>query len=48
MLLGGGKYLNGHRIKLQGYLGYRWLTGRMGLDAPGNNWTAMFQVEFGI
>lgn len=48
VLLGGGKYLNGHRIKLQGYLGYRWLTGRMGLDAPGNNWTAMFQVEFGI
>ncbi len=47
-LLGGGKYLNGHRIKLQTYIGYRWLDGRMGLDAPGNNWTAMFQVEFGI
>ena len=28
-LLGGGKYLNGHRIKLQTYIGYRWLDGRM-------------------
>ncbi len=47
-LLGAGKYLNGHRIKLQTYVGYRWLDAHMDLDAPGNNWTAMFQVEFGI
>jgi hypothetical protein len=48
LLLGSTKYLNGHRIKLQLYLGYRWIEQRMALDAPGNNWTGMFQVEFGI
>lgn len=47
-LLGLSKYLNGHRIKLQTYAGYRWLRSDMALDAPGNTWTAMFQVEFGI
>ncbi|MBL7952980.1 MAG: porin [Flavobacteriales bacterium] len=47
-LLGASKYLNGHRIKLQAYTGYRWTEGRMGLDHPGNNWTVLFQVEFGI
>lgn len=48
LLLGSSKYLNGHRIKLQTYLGYRWSFGQMALDHPGNNWTVMFQVEFGI
>lgn len=48
LLLGTTKYLNGHRIKLQLYGGYRWVERRMALDAPGNAWTAMFQVEFGI
>lgn len=47
-LLGCTKYLNGHRIKLQAYAGYRWQDGRMDLSAPGNSWTAMFQMEFGI
>lgn len=47
-LLGSTKYLNGHRIKVQLYLGYRWVEQRMALDAPGNSWTGMFQVEFGI
>lgn len=47
-LLGLNKYLNGHRIKLQGYVGYRWQQGLIQLDHPGNNWTAMFQIEFGI
>ncbi|MGV3636439.1 MAG: porin [Flavobacteriales bacterium] len=47
-LLGLSKYLNGHRIKLQAYAGYRWLRGYMALDGSGNAWTAMFQVEFGI
>jgi len=47
-LLGVTKYLNGHRIKLQTYVGYRWIDRHMAMDAPGNNWTAMFQVEFGI
>lgn len=47
-LVGASKYLNGHRIKLQTYVGYRWLDGMMMLDHPGNTWTALFQVEFGI
>ncbi len=47
-LLGASKYLSGHRIKLQTYLGYRWLNGQMDLGSTGNAWTAMFQVEFGI
>jgi phosphate-selective porin OprO/OprP len=47
-LLGATKYLNGHRIKLQSYIGYRWTDGRMRLGSSGNNWTAMLQVEFGI
>lgn len=47
-LLGASKYLNGHRIKLQAYTGYRWVDGRMALNEPGNNWTMLFQVEFGI
>ncbi|MBL7964030.1 MAG: porin [Flavobacteriales bacterium] len=47
-LLGSTKYLNGHRIKLQLYVGYRWLERRMDLDAGGNAWTTLFQVEFGI
>ncbi len=47
-LLGVNKYLNGHRIKLQWFGGYRWIEGRAGLDAAGNAWTTMFQVEFGI
>jgi phosphate-selective porin OprO and OprP len=45
-LLGGGKYLNGHRIKLQLYTGYRWFNAS--LDDPRSFWTTMFQVEFGI
>lgn len=48
MLLGATRYLNGHRIKLQCYTGYRWLKGNMATDGPGNSWTALFQVEFGI
>jgi phosphate-selective porin OprO and OprP len=46
VLLGGTKYLNGHRIKLQLYGGYRWFDARM--DDPASFWTTMFQVEFGI
>ena len=48
LLLGSSKYLNGHRIKLQLYVGYRWQEHQMALDAPGSAWTTMFQVEFGI
>ncbi|MCH7411186.1 OprO/OprP family phosphate-selective porin [Belliella sp. DSM 111904] len=48
VLLGYTHYLNGHRIKVQGNLGYRWLEGLYQLANSGNSWTGMFQVEFGI
>ncbi|HRH38547.1 MAG TPA: porin [Flavobacteriales bacterium] len=47
-LLGATRYINKHRVKLQTYIGYRWTLGDMALDHPGNNWTTMFQIEFGI
>lgn len=47
-LLGATRYLNGHRIKLQGYVGYRWTDSQPVLDHPGNSWTMLFQMEFGI
>ena len=48
VLLGSTKYLNGHRIKLQVYAGYRWTDAEMDFDHAGNAWTMLFQVEFGI
>jgi hypothetical protein len=48
LLLGSTKYINGHRIKLQLNVGYRWQDRRMALDNPGNSWSTTFQVEFGI
>ena len=47
-LVGVTRYINGHRIKIQGNVGYRWLDGEQQLDHPENNWTGMLQVEFGI
>lgn len=47
-LVGGTRYLRGHRIKLQLYAGYRWFGRHMALDGPGNAWTTLFQLEFGI
>jgi hypothetical protein len=47
-LLGVTRYINGHRIKLQAYAGYRWIDQQMDTSAPGNAWTMLFQVEFGI
>lgn len=47
-LVGVTRYLSGHRIKIQGNIGYRWLDGNQSLEHPGNNWTGMVQVEFGI
>ena len=47
-LLACTRYLNGHRIKLQAYTGYRWVNSNPSFDTPGNNWTLLFQVEFGI
>ncbi len=46
--LGGGRYFNGHRIKAQGHLSYRWRDGVIHTNHPGNRWGAIFQVEFGI
>ncbi len=48
MWLGWNKYLNGHRIKTQVLVRYRWLEGNMALGQPGNHWATMLQVEFGI
>jgi phosphate-selective porin OprO and OprP len=47
-LIGYTHYLNGHRIKIQGNFGYKWLQGLANLKQTGNSWTGMFQVEFGI
>jgi hypothetical protein len=47
-LIGYTYYINGHRIKLQGNVGYKWLEGFSSLENAGNSWTGMFQVEFGI
>ncbi|WP_373520210.1 porin [Aquiflexum sp.] len=48
VMMGYTYYLKGHRIKLQGNFGYKWLDGLSNLDNSGNSWTGMFQVEFGI
>ncbi|WP_040490469.1 porin [Indibacter alkaliphilus] len=47
-LLGFTHYVNGHRIKVQVNLGYKWLEGLARFENTGNSWTGMFQVEFGI
>lgn len=47
-LLGFTHYVNGHRIKIQANLGYKWLEGLAKFENTGNSWTGMFQVEFGI
>jgi hypothetical protein len=46
--LGWNRYLNGHRIKAQVFVRYRWLDGQMQLNHVGNHWATMLQVEFGI
>jgi phosphate-selective porin OprO/OprP len=47
-IVGVTRYLNGHRIKIQGNIGYKWLDGDHSFDQAGNHWTGMLQVEFGI
>lgn len=47
-ILGYTYYINRHRIKLQGNVGYKWLEGLSRFENAGNSWTGMFQVEFGI
>jgi len=46
--LGASRYFNGHRIKAQAHVVYRWRNGLPQFDGVGNRWGAMFQVEFGI
>lgn len=46
--LGGGKYFNGHRIKVQMHISYRWRDGIVATNHIGNRWGTIFQVEFGI
>lgn len=48
LLVGYTYYLKGHRIKLQGNIGYKWLEGLETIENTGNSWTGMFQMEFGI
>lgn len=46
--LGYTQYFNGHRIKVQGNLGYSWADDQVELIHTANFWFATFQVEFGI
>lgn len=46
--LGYTRYINGHRIKIQGNLGYSWADDEVELINTANFWFATFQVEFGI
>jgi hypothetical protein len=45
---GFSRYLNGHRIKLQGNIGYVWNNGQIQAVKLDDYWFAVFQVEFGI
>lgn len=47
-LVGLTRYINGHKIKVQGNLGYNWVDGEAHTSHRANHWIAMFQVEFGI
>jgi hypothetical protein len=42
------RYLNGHRIKVQGNFGYGWANNEWALLNSANFWFGTFQVEFGI
>jgi phosphate-selective porin OprO/OprP len=41
-------YVGGHRVKLQGNLGYFWANNQPLLSQTANYWFGLFQVEFGI
>ncbi len=41
-------YVGGHRVKLQGNLGYSWTNNQPLLSQTTNYWFGLFQVEFGI
>jgi phosphate-selective porin OprO and OprP len=46
--LGGSRYLNNHRVKLQSNVSYYTRNGLFTMSNPGNRWSLMFQVELGI
>jgi len=46
--LGFTRYVEGHRVKLQGNMGYSWANGSPQLSQTTNYWFGLFQVEFGI
>ncbi len=46
--LGYTHYVGGHRVKLQGNLGYSWANNQPLLSQTANYWFGLFQVEFGI
>ena len=46
--LGYTHYVGGHRVKLQGNLGYSWANNQALLNQTANYWFGLFQVEFGI
>ncbi|GAA0881186.1 hypothetical protein GCM10009119_41560 [Algoriphagus jejuensis] len=46
--LGYTRYINGHRIKMQGNVGYSWSNKQIELVQTSNFWFATFQIEFGI
>jgi hypothetical protein len=47
-LFGVTRYINKHRIKVQGNIGYRWQNNSFNTSRAGNRWTGLFQVEYGI
>ena len=46
--LGYNRYLNGHRIKLQGNFSYSWTDNHAATEHVGNFWGAYLQIEVGI
>ena len=46
--LGCTRYINHHKIKVQGALNYAWRSGVADFDHAGNKWGLWFQMELGI
>lgn len=46
--LGCTRYINHHRVKVQGALSYAWRDGHAAFDQPNTRWGLWFQMELGI
>jgi len=46
--LGCTRYINHHRVKVQGALSYAWRNGQAAFDQPNTRWGLWFQMELGI